>query len=33
MILKHIVKENNKTINQIISEEFHLSNRLFSKLL
>ena len=35
MILKYIVKENdtNKTINEIIKQEFDLSNRLFSKLI
>ena len=33
MILKHIVENSNKTINEIIKEEFHLSNRLFVKLL
>ncbi len=33
MILRYIVKESNKTINQIINEQFHLSNRLFSKLI
>ncbi len=33
MILSYIVKESNKTINQIINEQFHLSNRLFSKLI
>ena len=35
MILKYIVKENdtNKTINEIISQKFDLSNRLFSKLI
>ena len=33
MILKHIVKENNKTINQIIQTEFNLSSRLFNKLV
>ena len=33
MILKYEVKEENKTINEIISSQFHLSNRLFSKLL
>lgn len=33
MILEYIVNSNNKTINQIISEEFDLSNRLFLKLI
>ena len=33
MILEHIVKDENKTINQILQEEFELSNRLFSKLI
>ena len=35
MILKYIVKENdtNKTINEIISQKFDFSNRLFSKLI
>lgn len=33
MILEHIVKENNKTINQIIQSEFNLSARLFNKLV
>ena len=35
MILKYIIKENDleKNINQIINEQFNLSNRLFTKLL
>ena len=33
MILKYIVKESNKTINQIIQTEFSLSARLFNKLI
>jgi len=33
MILEYIVKENNKTINQIIQTEFNLSTRLFNKLV
>ena len=33
MILEHLVKENNKTINQIIQTEFNLSARLFNKLV
>lgn len=33
MILEYIVIENNKTINQILQEEFNLSNRLFNKLI
>ena len=33
MVLETIVNENNKTINQILQENFEFSNRLFSKLL
>ena len=33
MVLKYIVKENNKTINQIIQSQFDLSTRLFNKLI
>ena len=35
MNLKYVVeeKDNNKTINQILNEEFKLSNRLFNKLI
>lgn len=33
MILKHTVKENGKTINQIIKQEFNLSTRLMNKLI
>ncbi|MCI9063140.1 MAG: RluA family pseudouridine synthase [Clostridia bacterium] len=33
MILKYTVNENNKTINQIIDQQFNLSSRLFNKLI
>ena len=35
MVLEYYVEENdyNKTVNQILSEKFELSNRLFSKLI
>ena len=33
MVLEYVVKEKEKTINQIIKEKFDLSNRLFSKLI
>ena len=35
MVLEYFVKknDNNKTVNQILSEKFELSNRLLSKLI
>ena len=33
MVLEHVVKENNETINQIIKRKYDLSCRLFNKLV